>query len=174
MKFAPVVFKLFFAGFFAYLFLFTLELKITLFDSYDYMVMAKYNAGYDNWYPFLKFLRPPLLPTLLTPFAYLHHYGVSLETIFTFMHIFSLMISAGFILASYYLFRIGLRPEFAALGAFLIMVQPGFVAYSFETMADIPAGLLLLISVFIYLRYRKTRSNIQLILLCFVAALGWR
>ncbi len=172
MKVIPVVFKLIFAGLFAYLLLFTLGLKITLYDAYDYMVMAKYNAGFDNWYPFLQFLRPALLPALLTPFAYLRHFGISLETIFTLMHVFSLMISAGFIFASYHLFRKGLRPEFAALGAFFLMTQPGFIAYSFETMADIPAGLLMIFSVFIYLRYRRTQNDSQLIFLCFVSALG--
>ncbi len=172
MKAIPVLFKFFFAGFFAYLFLFTLELKITLFDAYDYMVMAKYNAGFDNWYPFLILTRPPLLPVLLTPLASLHHLGVSFESIFTLMHLFSLLISGGFILASYFLFRKGLRPEFAALGAFFLMIQPGFVAYSFETMADIPAGLLMIFSVFIYLSYRRAQSAGKLIFLCFVTALG--
>jgi len=172
MKAIPVIFKFFFVGFFTYLLLFTLDLKITLFDAYDYMVMAKYNAGFQNWYPFLEFLRPPLLPALLTPFALLHHLGVSYETIFTLMHVFSLMLSCGFILVSYFLFRRGLRPEFAALGAFLLMIQPGFIAYSFETMADIPAGLLMVLSVFIFLRYSKTQSKGQLILLCFLTALG--
>ena len=172
MRIFPSIFKVFFVVLFAYLFLFTLELKITLFDAYDYMVMAKYNAGLQSWYPFLQFLRPPLLPALLTPIAILHHFGVSIEAIFTLMHLFSLTISGGFILASYYLFRKGLRPGFAALGAFFLMTQPGFIAYSFETMADIPAGLLMILSVLIYLRYRRTHSSSQLIFLCFVTALG--
>ena len=172
MNVFPTIFKLSFVIFFTYIFFFTLGLKVTLFDAYDYMVMAKYNAGFDNWYPFLKLLRPPLLPALLTPFAYLNHYGVSFETIFTLMHIFSLMISAGFIYGSYLLFRKGLRPEFAAIGAFLLMIQPGFVAYSFEAMADIPAGLIMIFSVFVYLKYKKTQSNALLILLCFSIGSG--
>ena len=172
MKISPIIFKIIFIGLFAYLFYFTLGLKITLSDSYDYMIMAKYNAGFQSWFPMPMNPRPPLLPVLLTPFAALHHIGVSYETIFTIMHVFSLMISGGFILASYFLFRKGLRPEFAAMGALLLMIQPGFVAYSFETMADIPAGLFMILAVLTYLRYRKTRLNRDIVLLCFVTALG--
>jgi hypothetical protein len=136
------------------------------------MVMAKYNAGFHGWYPFLEFLRPPLLPSILTPLAYLHHYGVSMEVIFTQMHLLSLIISFTFVFTSYLLFRKGLRPEFAAIGAFLLMIQPGFVVYSFETMADIPAGLFIVLSAFAYLSYRKNESNGRLLLLCFVIGLG--
>ncbi|MGV7221351.1 MAG: glycosyltransferase family 39 protein [Nitrospinales bacterium] len=134
--------------------------------------MAKYNAGFDNWYPFLKTLRPPLLPALLTPFTYLHHFGVSMEKIFTYIHIFSVFISFLFIVGTYLLFRKGLRDEFAAIGTFLLMIQPGFVAYSFETMVDIPSGWIMILSIFIYLRYTKSKSNFHLILLCLLIGLG--
>lgn len=151
--------QIFFAGFFACLFFFALDLKTTLFDAYDYRVMAKYNAGFHAWRQFIDFLRPPLFSAMLTPFASLHHLGVSYEAIFTIIHVFSLTISGGFVLASYFLFSEGLRPEFAALGALLLMIQPGFVAYSFLAIADISAGLLMIFPVFIYLRDRRTQSG---------------
>jgi len=172
MKSFPNLFKLSFIALFTYLFFFTLGLKISLFDAYDYMGMAKYNAGFDNWYPFLKTLRPPLLPALLTPFTFLHHYGVSMESIFTYIHLFSLFLSGLFVIGTYSLFRKGMRGEFAALGTFLLMIQPGFVAYSFETMVDIPSGLIMILSVLVYLRFRLSNSNAQFALLCLLISLG--
>jgi 4-amino-4-deoxy-L-arabinose transferase-like glycosyltransferase len=166
------LFKITFVCLFVYQLIFILQLEISNYDGFSYMVAAKANAGFPYFLEPEINNRPPLLPLLLTPLALLHHWGVANKTIFTLQHLLALPMSYAFILAAYYFFRRTLREEYASLGALLIMIQPGFLAYAFEPMVDLPSAALLTLSVIIYLRHRKAPGNRSLFALCLVCGAG--
>jgi hypothetical protein len=160
------------AAIFCWLAVFTWNLEVSNYDSYSYMSMARYNAGFKYFLEPEINTRPPLLPFLLTPLASLHHLGVSNHTVFRLMHGFALILSFAFLLACHCLFKRLLRPEFAALGVLLIMIQPGFLAYAFEPMVDLPCALLMTLATILYLRYREQPSVRLLTGICLLLGLG--
>ncbi|GEM_PF-3186950 len=170
MQVLPSLFKIFSAVIFSFLLQFVFRLEVSQFDAYSYMNMAKNFAGLQDWFPNVP--RPPFLPFLLTPIALLRYLDLTNETVFLIMHIVSLGISICFIGVSYLLFKEVLRHEFAALAAILLVGQPGFLNYAFETMSDIPAALLSNIALLICIKYWNQNSNRFLILISVVSALA--
>jgi hypothetical protein len=166
----PTLFKILTAFIFIFLFQFILQLEISLFDAYSYMNMAKTFAGLQDWFPSVP--RPPFLPFLLTPIALLRYLDATNETVFTLMHLVSLGISIGFIVVSYFLFKEVLRREFAALAAIFLVIQPGFLVNSFETMADIPGALLSNIALLLCIKYLEKNSRKLLVLVSIFSGLA--
>jgi hypothetical protein len=170
VKALPFLFKVFSVSIFAFLLQFVFRLEIGQFDAYAYMNMAKTFAGLQEWFP--NSPRPPFLSFLLTPVALLRYLDLSNETVFLAMHIVSLGISIAFIVVSYLLFKEVLRREFAALAAILLVGQPGFLVYAFETMSDIPGALLSNIVLLFCLKYWNQNSGKFLILISTFSALS--
>ncbi|OGV73060.1 MAG: hypothetical protein A3K19_00940 [Lentisphaerae bacterium RIFOXYB12_FULL_65_16] len=133
---------------------FTLHLGTASYDSFVYKGMAKANAGIEVCLPPEETQRPPLLPLLLTPMASLRHLGVSNERISTLMHLFSLGLASCLVMVTYRLLRQFVSSEVSALGALLLLIHPGMLVYSFETMTDVPVALFAAAAVLCQLRSR--------------------
>lgn len=166
------LFKITFVCLFAYMVFFVLRLEISNFDSFSYMAIAKYYAGFRYFVDLEINNRPPLLPLLLTPVALLHHFGFTNKTLFTLMHLTLLPVTFAFVLAVHALLRRTLSEEYASLGALLILTQPGFLAYAFEPMVDLPSALLLTVVIIIYLQCRNTPSTRNVLLICLITGIG--
>lgn len=87
-------------------------------------------------------------------------------------HFFALIFSFAFIASSYLILKLLLIYELAALGALLLMIQPGFLVYSFEPMVDLPCSLLLVLAMQFYFRYRKSPNLKNLLWICLWIGLG--
>lgn len=167
-----MLFKLAFAGLFLFMVVFIMKLEIGDYDSFSYLSMANYNAGFPYFEDPQINTRPPLYPFLLTPITALQHLGVSPKVVLLMAHLIALLFSFSFIAACYLLLKSLLSQELAALGALLMMIQPGFLDYSFEPMVDLPCSLLLVFAVLIYFQYRSCPNRKNLLLLCFVIGMG--
>ncbi len=160
-----ILFKLAFAGLFLFMVAFIMKLEISNYDSYSYLGMANYNAGLSHYEEPELNTHPPLYPFLLTPVAALQYLGVSPQAVIKTAHFIALIISFVFIGSSYLLLKSLLHRELAALGALLLMIQPGFLVYSFEPMVDLPCSLMLVLAMRSYFCYRKNPCRKNFILL---------
>ena len=167
-----MLFKLTFAGLFLFMMVFIMKLEISDYDSFSYLAMANYNAGFPYFEEPEFNTRPPLYPFILTPITALQHLGVSPKDILTLAHFFALIFSFSFIASSYLILKLLLICELAALGALLLMIQPGFLVYSFEPMVDLPCSLLLVLAMQFYFGYRKSPNLKNLLWICLWIGLG--
>jgi hypothetical protein len=167
-----ILFKLAFAGLFIFMVAFIMRLEISDYDSYSYLGKANYNAGFHYYDEPELNTRPPLYPFLLTPIAALQHLGASPKAVLKTAQLIALILSFAFIGSSYLLLKSLLPQELAALGAFLMMIQPIFLLFSFEPMVDLPCALLLVLAMRSYLRFRENPCRKNLVWLCFLTGTG--
>lgn len=167
-----ILFKLAFAGLFIFMVAFIMRLEISNYDSYSYLGKANHNAGFHYYDEPELNTRPPLYPFLLTPIAALQHLGVTPKAVLKTAQLIALILSFAFIGSSYLLLKSLLPQELAALGAFLMMIQPVFLLFSFEPMVDLPCALLLVLAMRSYLRYRENPCRKNLVWLCFLTGTG--
>ncbi len=146
--------------------------EVNSYDSYVFMAMAKYFAGFQYWFPPEVTTRPPLLPFLMSPIALLHHLGLSNRFVFVLMNLFSFALWVGLILACHNLFKKVLERSFAWLATFLILLNPGMLTYTSESLTDIPAALVMTLIIITYLHYRKTGDHFIIFWLCLLSALA--